>query len=57
VVIGFPLFAFGMLRGLLLLHRHLRCPICNRLQSPEKRFPNRVCQGCGAALSYGPEDS
>jgi hypothetical protein len=57
IFIGFPLFGYGMLRGLLIAKRHLRCPVCDRFQSPGKSLPNRVCLGCGAALSYGMEDS
>jgi hypothetical protein len=56
-LVGTPLFAFGLFRGLLIAYRHLRCPVCDRFQSPRKMFPNRVCLGCGAALSYGPEGS
>jgi hypothetical protein len=57
ISIGFVLFGFGLLRGLRIMHQHLRCPLCNRLQSPKKSYPHRVCLGCGAALSYGMEDS
>jgi hypothetical protein len=54
---GFAIFALGMLRGFVILYRHLRCPVCDRLQSPQWCYPHRVCLGCGAALSYGPGDS
>lgn len=57
VFVGFPLFAFGLLRGLLIASRHLRCPTCDRFQPPQKALPNRVCLGCGAVLSYGTADS
>jgi len=57
VFAGFPLFVFGLLRGFLIAWRHLRNPVCHRFQSPQKSFPNRVCLGCGAALSCGSEDS
>jgi hypothetical protein len=57
VFLGFALFAIGFLRGFLIARRHLRCPTCDRFQSPQKAFPHRVCLGCGTALSYGPEDS
>ena len=57
VFVGFPLFAFGLLRGFLLMRRYLRCPTCNRVQNFGRYYPNRQCLGCGADLSYGPGDS
>jgi len=56
-VAGFVLFGAGMLRGFLIAWRHLRCPVCDRFQTPRKCFPHRACLGCGAALSFGAEDS
>ncbi len=55
--VAIPLFFVGLMRGFYLAHRHLRCPMCNRMQYSEKRYPQRICIGCGNALSYGWEDS
>jgi hypothetical protein len=57
VLLGFGIFAVGMMRGIWIMRRYLRCPVCDRFQSPQKSYPHRVCLGCGAALSRGHEDS
>jgi hypothetical protein len=57
VIIGFLLFGFGLVRGLLIARRHLRCPVCDRIQSLQKWYRCRICRGCGSALSHGWGDS
>jgi hypothetical protein len=57
VWLGMALFLFAMARGALLLHRHLRCPVCDYFQKPSWKIPYRSCAGCGARLSVGVRDS
>jgi hypothetical protein len=54
---GLALFFAGMVRGVALMTRYLRCPSCERIQKPGWQYPYRKCKQCGARLSMGVKDS
>lgn len=51
IVPGIALCAAGAVRGVWLMLKYRRCPVCDRFQSVEMRIPYRSCLGCGARLS------
>lgn len=51
IVPGIALCAAGAVRGMRLMLKYRRCPVCDRFQSVEMRIPYRSCLGCGARLS------
>jgi len=55
--LGMALFLAGMVHGVVLMTRYLRCPGCERMQKPGWQFPYRRCKQCGARLSVGLKDS
>lgn len=57
VIAGLALFGAALVRGVYLIFRYRRCPVCDRVQTPEWQFPYRTCTGCGARLSVGWKDS
>jgi len=57
-LVGFAIFAFALARGVFYYSsQYLRCPVCNKQQSPAIHFPYRSCDGCGQRLSEGWKDS
>lgn len=54
---GLALFFAGMVHGVALMTRYLRCPNCERMQKPGWQYPFRKCRQCGARLSRGLKDS
>lgn len=57
LIAGLALFFAGMVRGVALMTRYLRCPGCERIQKPGWQYPFRKCRQCGARLSHGIKDS
>ena len=51
VVPGIALCVIGGIRGVRLMLKYRRCPVCNRFQTVEMRIPFRTCAGCGARLT------
>lgn len=51
IVPGIALCAAGAVRGVLLMLKYRRCPVCDRFQAVEMRIPYRSCMGYGARLS------
>lgn len=56
-IAGLALFLAGMVRGVALMTRYLRCPSCERIQKPGWQYPFRKCRQCGVRLSHGIMDS
>jgi hypothetical protein len=52
IVPGIALCAIGAFRGVRLMLKYRRCPVCDRFQSVEIRIPYRTCTGCGARLTH-----
>ena len=57
VIAGLVLFGPAVACGAYFVFRYRRCPACDRVQTPEWRFPYRSCLGCGARLSVVWKDS
>jgi hypothetical protein len=57
LALGAAFFFAGMLRGIVIMTRYLRCPNCERMQKPGWKLPYRSCAQCGARLSLGWKDS
>lgn len=51
IVPGIALCVAGAIRGVLLMLKYRRCPVCNRFQPVEMRIPYRCCLGCGSRLT------
>lgn len=52
IVPGLALCAVAGIRGVRLMLKYRRCPVCDRFQSVEMRIPYRRCLGCGSRLSH-----
>jgi hypothetical protein len=57
VIPGLILCLAGFARGVQLILRYRRCPVCNSVQLPKVYHPYRTCVGCGSRLSVGAKDS
>lgn len=51
IIPGIILCVIGGFRGVRLMLKYRRCPVCDRFQDPSFQFPYRSCVRCGSKLS------
>ena len=51
IIPGIVLCVTGLVRGVILMYRYRRCPVCDAYQPNKIRMPHYQCMECGARLS------